>query len=51
MSGIFIQLIIQPMTATLVSELFRKPPASDRFSVGLMPDARGNWSARATLRF
>ena len=44
-------MIIQPMTATLASELFRKPPASDRFSVGLMPDARGNWSARATLRF
>ena len=44
-------MIIQPITATLVSELFRKPPESDRFSVGLMPDARGNWSARATLRF
>ena len=51
MSGTFMQLIIQPITATLASELFRKPPASDRFSVGLMPDARGNWSARATLRF
>ena len=44
-------MIIQPITATLASELFRKPPASDRFSVDLMPDARGNWSARATLRF
>ncbi len=51
MSGIFMQLIIQPITATLASELFRKPPESDRFSVGLMPDARGNWSARAILRF
>ena len=44
-------MIIQPITATLASELFRKPPESDRFSVGLMPDARGNWAARATLRF
>ena len=44
-------MIVQPITATLASELFRKPPESDRFSVGLMPDARGNWSARATLRF
>ena len=44
-------MIVQPITATLVSELFRKPPESDRFSVGLMPDARGNWAARATLRF
>ena len=44
-------MIVQPITATLVSELFRKPPESGRFSVGLVPDARGNWSARATLRF
>ena len=51
MNGIFMQLISQPITATFASELFRKPPESARFSVGLMPDARGNWSARATLRF
>ena len=44
-------MIIQPIMATLASELFRKPPESDRFSVGLVPDARGNGSARATLRF
>ena len=44
-------IIVPPITATLASELFRKPPESDRFSVDLMPDARGNWSARATLRF
>ena len=44
-------MIISSATATLASELFRKPPESGRFSVGLMPDARGNWSARATLRF
>ena len=44
-------MIVSSATATLVSELFRKPPESGRFSVGLMPDARGNWSARATLRF
>ena len=44
-------IIVPPITATLASELFRKSPESDRFSVGLMPDARGNWSARATLRF
>ena len=48
---ITVYLIVQPITATLASELFRKPPESDRFSVGLVPDARGNWSARATLRF
>ena len=44
-------LYVPPITATLASELFRKPPESDRFSFGLMPDARGNWSAVATLRF
>ena len=44
-------MIIQPIMATLASELFRKPSESDHFSVGLVPDARGNWSARATLRF
>ena len=44
-------MIISSTTATLASELFRKPPESDRFSIGLVPDARGNWSARATLRF
>ena len=44
-------MIVSSATATLASELFRKPPESDRFSVGLVPDARGNWSARATLRF
>ena len=44
-------MIISSTTATLASELFRKPPESGRFSVGLVPDARGNWSARATLRF
>jgi len=44
-------MIISSATATLASELFRKPPESGRFSVGLVPDARGNWSARATLRF
>ena len=44
-------MIISSTTATLASELFRKSPESDRFSVGLVPDARGNWSARATLRF
>ena len=44
-------MIVSSATATLASELFRKSPESDRFSIGLMPDARGNWSARATLRF
>ena len=44
-------MIVSSITATLASELFRKPPESGRFSVGLVPDARGNWSARATLRF
>ena len=50
-SAIGLVMITLPVTATLASELFRRPPESDRFSVGLMPDAQGNWSARATLRF
>ena len=50
-SAVGLFMITLPVTATLVSELFRRPPESDRFSVGLVPDARGNWSARATLRF
>ena len=45
---------VPPITATLASELFRKPLESGRFSVSsvsLVPDVRGNWSAVATLRF
>ena len=37
--------------ATLASELWRKPLASRRISVGLMPNPRGRLSAVATLRF
>ena len=50
-SALGLVMITSSITATLASELFRKSPESDRFSVGLVPDARGNWSARATLRF
>ena len=46
-----IVMIVPPITATLVSELFRRPLGSGRFSVSLVPDVRGNWSAVATLRF
>ena len=37
--------------ATLASELWHKPPAARRISVGLMPNPRGSLSAVATLRF
>lgn len=37
--------------ATLASELWRKPPASRRFSVGLVPAPKRGLSAVATLRF
>ena len=50
-SAVGLIMIMQSITATLVSELFRKPPESGRFSVGLVPDIGGNWSAVATLRF
>ena len=37
--------------ATIASELWRKPHQAHRFSIGLIPDARGRFSAIAALRF
>ena len=45
-------LFVGPIVgATLASEWWRKPLASRRISVGLMPNPRGRLSAVATLRF
>ena len=47
-----LSLLVSPIVgATLASELLRKPLASHRISVGLMPNLRGRLSAVATLRF
>ena len=37
--------------ATIMSELWRKPPESRRFSIGLVPSLGGNLAAVVTLRF
>ena len=44
-------LIFPPICAMLASELFRKPPETRRFSIGLVPNPKGRLSAVATLRF
>ncbi|MCY4605014.1 MAG: hypothetical protein OXE49_12350 [Gemmatimonadetes bacterium] len=45
-------LFVGPVVgATVMSELWRKPPEARRFSIGLVPNSDGNLSAVATLRF
>ncbi len=39
------------IAATIASELWREPPESRRFSIGLVPDPWGRLSTAATLRF
>ena len=48
----FGMIYVVPVISSLIaSELWRKPLASRRISVGLMPNPRGRLSAVATLRF
>ena len=45
-------LVICPLVgATIMSEVFRKPPEVRRVSIGLLPGPKGRVSAVATLRF
>ena len=44
-------LLGPPVLSTFASEVWRKPPDSHGFSLGLAPDHRGGLSAVATLRF
>ena len=45
-------LVVSPLVgATIMSELFRKPPENRRVSIGLLPGPKGQLSAVATLRF
>ena len=45
-------LSVGPVVSSLIaSELSRKPPQDRRFSVGLVPDPKGNLSVVAALRF
>ena len=45
-------LFVGPVVgATVMSELWRKPPKARRFSVGLVPNPKKGLSAVATLRF
>ena len=44
-------LLCPSIGATIASELWREPPESRRFSIGLVPDPWGRLSTAATLRF
>ena len=45
-------LLVGPVVGAIwASEWWRKPPPARRFSIGLVPNPRGSWSAVATLRF